>query len=134
MKLTIGKKLGIGFGDFQALMVISAIHTNENASAIKETQKLITSMRVPTIKACTDLQRDLNQSQNKEPPGPFWRETNQPDGRPEIRPSSRRGTISERMSPCSTNCPLVGRYRPTVTGLPKPRSSLSPFERSKKHL
>ena len=65
MKLTLGKKLGIGFGVVLALMVLSAILTYVKASAIKETQKLITSVRVPTIKACTDLQRDLNQSQNK---------------------------------------------------------------------
>ena len=65
MKLTLGKKLGLGFGVVLALMVVSAILTYVKASAIKETQERITSVRVPTIKACTALQRDLNQSQSK---------------------------------------------------------------------
>ena len=65
MKLTLGKKLGLGFGVVLALMVLSAILTYVKASAIKETQERITGLRVPTIKACTALQRDLNQSQNK---------------------------------------------------------------------
>jgi len=65
MKLTLGRKLGLGFGIVLALMVLSTILTYVKASAIKETQELITGVRVPTIKACTALQRDLNQSQSK---------------------------------------------------------------------
>ncbi len=65
MKLTLGKKLGLGFGVILALMLLSTILTYLKAAAIKETQERITSVRVPTIKACTALQRDLNQSQNK---------------------------------------------------------------------
>jgi methyl-accepting chemotaxis protein len=65
MKLTLGRKLGLGFGIVLALMVLSTILTYVKATAVKETQERITSVRVPTIKACTALQRDLNQSQSK---------------------------------------------------------------------
>ncbi len=65
MKLTLGKKLGLGFGVILALIVVSAVLTFLKASAIKETQTRITSVRVPTISAVKDLQRDLNQSLNK---------------------------------------------------------------------
>ncbi len=65
MKLTLGKKLGLGFGVILALMVLNAVLTYMKASAIKETQELITSVRVPTIGALKDLQRELNQTQSK---------------------------------------------------------------------
>ncbi len=65
MKLTLGKKLGLGFGVILALMVLSAVLTYSKASAIKETQTTITSMRTPTVDACKDLQRELNQTQRK---------------------------------------------------------------------
>ncbi len=65
MRFTLGKKLGLGFASVLALMVLSAVLTYVKGSAIKETQDLAMSVRVPTIKACTDLQRDLNQTQSK---------------------------------------------------------------------
>ena len=65
MKLTLGKKLGLGFGVILALMVLSAVLTYSKASAIKETQTTITSMRTPTVDACKDLQRELNQTQSE---------------------------------------------------------------------
>jgi methyl-accepting chemotaxis protein len=65
VKLTLGKKLGLGFGAILALMVLSAVLTYSKASAIKETQTRITNVRVPTIMALKDLQRDLNQTQSK---------------------------------------------------------------------
>jgi methyl-accepting chemotaxis protein len=65
MKLTLGKKLGLGFGVILALMVLSVTLTYSKASAIKETQTLITEVRVPTIGALKDLQRELNQTQSK---------------------------------------------------------------------
>ena len=65
MRFTLGKKLGLGFASVLALMVLSAVLTYMKASAIKETQDRAMSVRVPTIKACTDLQRDLNQAQSK---------------------------------------------------------------------
>jgi len=65
MRFTLGKKIGLGFASVLALMVFSAVLTYVKASAIKETQDRAMSVRVPTIKACTDLQRDLNQTQSK---------------------------------------------------------------------
>ncbi|MGA7905966.1 MAG: methyl-accepting chemotaxis protein [Candidatus Sulfotelmatobacter sp.] len=65
MKLTLGKKLGLGFASILALMVLSAALTYMKASAIRETQERAMTVRVPTIKALTDLQRDLNQAQSK---------------------------------------------------------------------
>ncbi|MFZ1006375.1 MAG: methyl-accepting chemotaxis protein [Candidatus Sulfotelmatobacter sp.] len=65
MKLTLGRKLGLGFGTILALMVLSVVLTYSKASSIKETQTLITEVRVPTISALKDLQRELNQTQSK---------------------------------------------------------------------
>ena len=65
MKLTLGKKLGLGFGVILALMMLSAVLTYSKASAIKETQEHIVNVRVPTVNARKDLQRDLNQTQSK---------------------------------------------------------------------
>jgi methyl-accepting chemotaxis protein len=65
MKLTLGKKLGLGFAVILALMVVSAALTYSKARAIKETEEIITGVGLPTIGACKDLQRDLNQTQSK---------------------------------------------------------------------
>jgi methyl-accepting chemotaxis protein len=65
MKLTLGKKLGLGFGVILALMVLSSVLTYLKASAIKETQDRTMTVRVPTISALKDLQRDLNQTMSK---------------------------------------------------------------------
>ena len=65
MKLTLGKKLGLGFGVILALMVFSAALAYMKTSAIKETQDNALANPVPTIKALTELQRDLNQAQSK---------------------------------------------------------------------
>ncbi len=65
MKLTLGWKLGLGFGVILALMVLSTVLTYFKASAIKETQDRTMTLRVPTISALKDLQRDLNQTMSK---------------------------------------------------------------------
>ena len=65
MKHTLGKKLGLGFGVILALTVLSAMLAYVKASAMKEMQDRATAVRMPTIKALTDLQRDLNQAQSK---------------------------------------------------------------------
>jgi len=65
MKHTLGKKLGLGFGVILALTVLSAMLAYVKASAMKEIQDRTTAVRMPTIKALTDLQRDLNQAQRK---------------------------------------------------------------------
>ena len=65
MKFTLGKQLGLGFACVLALTVLSAVLTHVKASAIRETQDRAMAVRVPTIAACKDLQRDLNQTQSK---------------------------------------------------------------------
>jgi methyl-accepting chemotaxis protein len=65
MKLTLGKKLGLGFACVLALTVLSAVLNYVKAGAIKQAQDRAMMVSVPTIGACTDLQRDLNQTQNR---------------------------------------------------------------------
>ena len=65
MKLTLGKKLGMGFGVILALMILSSVLTYVKASSIQETQVRAMTVRVPSIGALKDLQRDLNQTQSK---------------------------------------------------------------------
>jgi len=65
MQLTLGRKLGLGFGVILALMVLSAILTFLRAKAIQDTQSRAMTLRVPTVDAVKDVQRDLNQTQNK---------------------------------------------------------------------
>ncbi|MGA9355704.1 MAG: methyl-accepting chemotaxis protein, partial [Terriglobales bacterium] len=65
MKLTLGKKLGFGFAVILAVMVLSSTLTYLKASSIKEIQDRMVNVRVPSVAALKDLQRDLNQSQNK---------------------------------------------------------------------
>jgi len=65
MKLTLGKKLGLGFGVILALMVFSSSMTYLKSAAIKQNQDRALNLRVPTLEAAKDLQRDLNQTQSK---------------------------------------------------------------------
>jgi methyl-accepting chemotaxis protein len=65
MKLTIGKKLGVAFGAILFLMLISAVASNFRANEISRTQDGMVQLRVPTVGLVKDLQRDLNQTQNK---------------------------------------------------------------------
>ena len=65
MKLTLGKKLGLGFGIILILMVMSALLTHVKASAIKTSQEFAFNTRVPGLSACKELQRDLNQAASK---------------------------------------------------------------------
>ncbi len=65
MRLTLGKKLGLGFGVILALMIMSAMVTYTKANAIKASQFVAMTIRVPSVIALKDLQRDLNQSQNE---------------------------------------------------------------------
>jgi methyl-accepting chemotaxis protein len=65
MKLTLGKKLGLGFGVILALMVFSSAMSYLKSAKIKQTQDAMVEVRVPSIEAAQALQRDLNQSQSK---------------------------------------------------------------------
>jgi methyl-accepting chemotaxis protein len=65
MRLTLAKKLGLGFGVILALTILSAVLVYVKASSIKETQDRAMDVRVPTIMTLKDVQRDLNQTQSK---------------------------------------------------------------------
>jgi methyl-accepting chemotaxis protein len=65
MKFTLGKQLGLGFACVLALTVLGAVLSYVKAGAIKVAQDRAMAVRVPTIKACTALQRDLNQTQSE---------------------------------------------------------------------
>jgi len=65
MKLTLGKKLGLGFGVILALMILSAVLTYSKGTTINETQNHMMTVRVPTMNVLTSLQRELNQTQSK---------------------------------------------------------------------
>jgi methyl-accepting chemotaxis protein len=65
MKLTLGKKLGLGFGVILALMVLSAAMTYLRSADIKQTQDALLTRRVPTLDTARKLQTELNQTASK---------------------------------------------------------------------
>jgi methyl-accepting chemotaxis protein len=65
MKLTLGKKLGLGFGAILALMVFSAATTYLKSTDIRESQDATVGLRLPAIENARELQRDLNYTQVK---------------------------------------------------------------------
>jgi methyl-accepting chemotaxis protein len=64
MKFTLGKQMGLGFACVLTLTVLSAVLNYVKAGAIKVAQERAMAVRVPTIKACAELQKDLNQTQS----------------------------------------------------------------------
>ncbi len=65
MKLTLGRKLGLGFGVILALMVFSAVMNYLKLAGIKQSQDATVELRFPAIEIARELQRDLNYSQVK---------------------------------------------------------------------
>ena len=65
MKLTLGKKLGLGFGVILCLMVFNSALSYLKSSTIKQNQDFTFELRYPTLETARKLQRDLNQSQSK---------------------------------------------------------------------
>jgi len=65
MKLTLGKKLGLGFGVILALMVFSATMAYLKSADIRQSQDMTLGLRVPSLETARKLQRDLNQAQSK---------------------------------------------------------------------
>jgi methyl-accepting chemotaxis protein len=65
MKLTLGKKLGLGFGVILALMVLSSTMTYLKSGDISQSQNRALDLRVPTLEVAKNLQRDLNQTMSK---------------------------------------------------------------------
>ena len=65
MKLTLGKKLGLGFGVILALMVFNTTMSYLKSADIRQSQDITFELRYPTLETCRRLQRDLNQTENK---------------------------------------------------------------------
>jgi methyl-accepting chemotaxis protein len=65
MKLTLGKKMGLGFGVILALMVLSAALTYVKAGVVQAMQERTTTVRVPSVVALKDLQRHLTDTASK---------------------------------------------------------------------
>jgi methyl-accepting chemotaxis protein len=65
MKLTLGKKLALGFGSVLTLMMISAGLSYLKLTKIGARQDKVLDVRVPTAYAGQSLERDLNWCQNK---------------------------------------------------------------------
>jgi len=64
MKLTIGRKLGLGFATVLAVMLISSGLAYMKSREIRDLGVFV-EMRTSTMKALSGLQRDLNQTQSK---------------------------------------------------------------------
>jgi methyl-accepting chemotaxis protein len=65
MKLTLGKKLGLGFGVILALMVFSAAMNYVRSTNIRKSEDAAIELRFPAIEVARMLQRDLNYTQVK---------------------------------------------------------------------
>jgi len=65
MKLTLGRKLGLGVGVILALMVFSAIMSYLKSADIRQIQDTALDLRFPSVEASRKLQPDVNQTQNK---------------------------------------------------------------------
>ncbi|MFZ3264895.1 MAG: methyl-accepting chemotaxis protein [Terriglobales bacterium] len=65
MKLTLGKKLGLGFGCVLALMVVSSTVTYLKSSDIRQNERFTFEVRIPQAKVARELERDLNQTASK---------------------------------------------------------------------
>jgi methyl-accepting chemotaxis protein len=65
MKLTLGKKLGLGFGVILGLMVFSAVVNYFRTADIRRSEDTTIEMRFPAIEIARMLQRDLNYTQVK---------------------------------------------------------------------
>ena len=65
MRLTLGRKLGLGFGVILALMVFSAVMNYLRSTDIRKTEDATVELRFPAIEIARMLQRDLNYTQVK---------------------------------------------------------------------
>ncbi|HZW79811.1 MAG TPA: methyl-accepting chemotaxis protein [Candidatus Deferrimicrobiaceae bacterium] len=65
MKLTLGRKLGLGFGVALGFMVLSSVMGYVKSSNIRRSESAAFNVRIPSLKAAIKLQRDLNQTQVK---------------------------------------------------------------------
>jgi methyl-accepting chemotaxis protein len=62
MKLTIGKKLGLGFGVLIALIVVSSTVTYFKVNELRETESRVVDLRYPTVLAGREMTNGINHS------------------------------------------------------------------------
>jgi methyl-accepting chemotaxis protein len=60
MRLTLGKKLGLGFGVVLIMTALGAVITYLKAEDMNRTQELVLTVRIPTIETYAKLSGDLN--------------------------------------------------------------------------
>src|SRR5579863_3100153 len=65
MKLTLGKKLGLGFGIILTLMGVSSALSYRKSVEIREIEHFILSNRVPSIQAINQVQDAMDYSGSK---------------------------------------------------------------------
>ncbi len=65
MRLTLGRKLGLGFGVILGLIVVDTTLTYLQANAIEVSQDRAMGVSMPTLETCRNLQKDLNQTQSQ---------------------------------------------------------------------
>jgi hypothetical protein len=65
MKLTLGRRLALGFGAILGLMVLSAAMNYVKSSNIRKSQDAAVNLRFPALETARELQRDLNYTQVK---------------------------------------------------------------------
>ncbi len=65
MKLTLGRKLVLGFGTILVLMTLSSVLSYRKSAEIKEIEHYILQSRVPSIEAVGELKDDLDYSGSK---------------------------------------------------------------------
>jgi methyl-accepting chemotaxis protein len=65
MKITLGLKIALGFAAIVILMIFSTAMAYVEVSKIEVLQARVANLRVPTVVASKDIQRDINQLANK---------------------------------------------------------------------
>jgi len=65
MRLTIGRKLALAFGAVLALMLLSTVLSYMKSMEMQRQQTFTITERAPSVVACSQLQRDLNQAASK---------------------------------------------------------------------
>ena len=122
MNLTVGKKLGLGFGTILVVMVFSSVVSYLKARTIREVEARV-GIHVSSQKALFELQRDVNRAQSK------GREVILLGSQPPV--TKARDQFSSNLIKIlrrSTSWPLNGLFKRTATGWPKPKVSSQALE------